>query len=173
MARRSRIAGVSLTNNPMRLRTFVLLATTACAPQRQPLAAAVISSLSASMRVAADSVSPGDTVAIEVTISNRGTDVVNACFGPGFSVTFRDGSEAEGITRTVDHNGCRAPLKLKPGGSGSYQYRWRVPSLRSGQATVQGEVEIVNPSACMNLGFGDVCRSTWLRVSAGPPVTVR
>lgn len=158
----------------MRVTVAAILLVTGCAA-RAPLSETGPLGLAASMDIPDGApLSIGGPTKIEVTLRNTGNRTLEGCFGAGLEVTFRDGTEIEGMVRITSHSGCEQRFLLRPGGWTRMQYSWEVPAIRAGSATVQGRVEIIDPNRCVShRPYGSTCESFWIVAAAGSAVNLQ
>src|SRR5262245_25382989 len=116
----------------------------------------------------------GKETPLRFRVQNSGRRAIDACVGYARSVAIlpendTDGNEPIGISATsIDHPGCKQRFRLAPGAHFEWNETTEVPGIVFGHATLEIDVQIVDPSHCHQfLG----CFETMLTTSA--PIEIR
>jgi hypothetical protein len=120
------------------------------------------------------SVIVGEETALRFRVQNSGRRPIDGCVGLSRNVRIvpdndTDGNEPIGISAdVVDHPGCRQRFRLAPGAHFEWTETTNVPGIVFGPATLEVDVQIVDPHHCHPfLG----CPDTMLTASA--PMDIR
>jgi hypothetical protein len=116
----------------------------------------------------------GEETPLRFRVQNSGRRPIDACVGLSRNVRIvpendTDGNEPIGISAdVVDHPGCRLRFRLDPGAHFEWNETTKVPGIVFGPATLEVDVQIVDPRRCRSfLG----CPETMLTASA--PMNIR
>jgi hypothetical protein len=116
----------------------------------------------------------GEETPLRFRVHNSGRRPIDACVGLSRNVRIApdndtDGNEPIGVSAdVVDHPGCQQRFRLAPGAHFEWNETTRVPGIVFGPASLEVDVQIVDPSHCHPfLG----CPDTMLTASA--PMEIR
>jgi hypothetical protein len=96
----------------------------------------------------------GEETPLRFRVQNSGPRPIDACVGVARNVRIvpdndTDGNEPIGIESTfVDHPGCQRRFRLDPGGHFEWNETTRVPGFVFGPASLEIDVQIVDPRHC-------------------------
>lgn len=116
----------------------------------------------------------GEETPLRFRMQNSGRRSIDACVGPSRNVRIvpendTDGNEPIGISEhVVDHPGCQQRFRLAPGAHFDWSEPTKVPGIVFGHASLEVDVQIVDPRHCDPL-LG--CPDTMLTASA--PLEIR
>jgi hypothetical protein len=96
----------------------------------------------------------GQETPLQFRVENSGRRSIDACVGPSRNVRIvpdndTDGNEPIGVSEhAVDRPGCQRRFRLAPGKYFEWNETTRVPSIVFGPASLQVDVQIVDPRHC-------------------------
>jgi hypothetical protein len=116
----------------------------------------------------------GEETPLRLRVQNSGRRPIDACVGRSRNIRIlpendTDGNEPIGISaHAVDHPGCQQRFRLVPGAHYEWTETTNVPGIVSGHASLEVDVQIVDPRHCHPLSG---CPDTMLTASA--PMDIR
>jgi hypothetical protein len=154
----------------------LVIGSSGCAARSQQ-AARVVSQFRESLSVSLvipSTVVVGEETPLHFRVQNSGHRRIDACIGPSRNVRIvpdndTDGNEPIGISAdVVDHPGCQRRFRLAPGAHFEWNETTKVPGIVYGPATLEVDVQIVDPGHCDGvLGCPDVM------LTASAPMDIR
>jgi hypothetical protein len=116
----------------------------------------------------------GEETPLRFRVQNSGRRPIDACVGLSRNIRIvpdndTDGNEPIGVSaEVVDHPGCRQRFRIAPGAHFEWNETTRVPGIVYGPASLEVDVQIVDPRHCHPF---QGCPDTMLTASA--PMDIR